>query len=330
MHLDISYKSIYRIALVLFLFWILYQVLFEIVDVLMVLFFSIIISASIGPEVDKLEKEGFPRIIGAALIYILVFLAFSLIVYLILPPTIEEISKLSGELPNRLREYMGTLTLPENFFEQVRQTLASASDNIFAWLFGLVGGLGNILFVFIISFYLTVQDQAIKQFFQSILPQRQHAYALDLIVRSQSTLSQWLNAQLILMLLVGISTFVALLLIGVPHALALGALAGLLEIIPFIGPLIAAVPAVLFSLGISPFTAIITVMVFLIIQQLESHVFTPLVMKRTFEINPLLVLIALFIGGKLGGTVGILASVPLLALILEFSKDYYRKGEDKS
>ncbi|MBI3335683.1 MAG: AI-2E family transporter [Candidatus Portnoybacteria bacterium] len=321
MQLDITYRSVLKVILILAAVWFLYQI----IDVLAVVFFGVIIASATSSVVDRLEKEGLPRVLGALLIYLLIILALSFIIYIVVPPTISQISKLSGQLPTLLRQYFGSLDLPQDIFEQARQGLANVSANITEWLISLAGGLSNVIFIFIISFYLTVQDEALKRLLRTALPRSHEEYVLDLITRSQNTLAQWLKAQLTLMLSVGILTFIALFALGIPHAFAIGLLAGILEIIPFVGPVIAAVPAIIFALDISPLTAFITLGVFVGVQQLESHFLTPFIMKRAFEINPVLVLLALFIGAKFGGIVGILASVPLLALVLEFSKDYYAK-----
>lgn len=321
MGMDIAYKSVFRVVFVLIAIWFLYQIL----DILAVVFFGIIISSAVAPLIDKLQTEGIPRIGGALLIYLAIIVAFSFIAYIIVPPMISQIAKLSAQLPSLLAEYTGLLSIPDDIFQEFSQTLRTIPSNIIAWLIGLLGGIGNVFFVFIISFYLSVEDQGIKRFLQTALPDNRYHYVSELIRRSQSTLAQWLKAQLILMSLVGLMTYVALLFLAIPYALALGTLAGILEIIPFAGPVIAAIPAIIFALEQSPLIALITFIVFIAIQQLESQVLTPFIMKRTFELNPVLVLLALFVGAKLGGIVGILASVPLLALFLEFSKDYYQK-----
>ncbi len=321
MNIDIAYKSIFRVIFALIIIWFLYQIL----DILAVVFFGIIISSAVAPLIDKLQKEGVPRIGGALLIYLVIITVFSFIGYIIVPPMISQIAKLSAQLPSLLADYTGSLSIPDDIFKEFSQTLRTIPSNIITWLIGLLGGIGNVFFVFIISFYLSVEDQGIKRFLQTALPDHRYHYVIELIRRSQSTLAQWLKAQLILMLCIGIMTYIALLFLGIPYALALGTLAGILEIVPFAGPVIAGIPAIVFAFEQSPFIALIVFIVFIVIQQIESQVLTPFIMKRTFELNPVLVLLALFVGAKLGGIVGILASVPLLALFLEFSKDYYQK-----
>lgn len=319
--MDIAYKSIFKVVFVLIAIWFLYQIL----DILAVVFFGIIISSAVAPIVDRLQEKGVPRVGGALIIYLAIIVAFSLIIYTIVPSMIDQITKLATQLPVLLEQYLGSLPLPQDLFQQFSSSLRNVPSNIFAWLIGFLGGIGNVLFVFIISFYLSVEDQGMKRFLQTALPEHRQRYVTDLIARSQKTLSQWLRSQLILMFLIGLMTYVGLRILGIPNALALGMLAGVLEIVPFAGPIIAAIPPIIFAFEISTTTALITLGFFLVIQQIESQILTPVVMKRTFEINPVLVLLALFIGAKLGGIIGILASVPLLALLLEFSKDYYQK-----
>lgn len=321
MSVDIAYKSIFKVIFVLIAIWFLYQIL----DILAVVFFGIIISSAVAPLIDKLQQEGIPRIGGALLIYLAIIVIFSFIGYIIVPPMISQIAKLSAQLPSLLAEYTGSLSLPEDIFREFSQTLRGIPSNIIAWLIGLLGGIGNVFFVFVISFYLSVEDQGIKRFLQTALPDHRYRYVSELIERSQRTLAQWLKAQLILMFFVGLMTYIALLILGIPYALALATLAGLLEIVPFAGPVIAAIPPIIFAFEQSPFIALLTFIIFIVIQQVESQILTPFVMKRTFELNPVLVLLAIFVGAKLGGIVGILASVPLLALFIEFSKDYYQK-----
>lgn len=321
MNIDITYKSIIRVVVVLTLLLILYQV----IDVIVVIFLGIIISSTVTPVVNTLKKKGIPRVVASSIIYIIISSIFITVIYVVLPPTILEISKLSVQLPSLLSNSLGYLSLPQNFFEGIRENLSQASSNALGWLVGLLGGMENILFVIFISFYLTVENEGIKRFLEAGLPDHSSSHIIELISRSQNTLAQWLKAQLLLMFLVGLTTSLALFIIGVPNALALGVFAGILEIIPFFGPAISAIPAVLIASSISGVTALVTLAVFIAIQQFESQLLTPQIMKRTFEINPVLALIALFIGSKLGGIGGTLVSIPLLALAMEFYKNYERK-----
>jgi len=320
----LTYGSIFRVIIILAAIWLLYHI----IDVVAVLFFGIIVASTITPSVDRLKKEGVPRVLGALFIYLCMVIAFAFIAYIIVPETIIQLSKVSSQLPHLIERYLGSSSsLSQDILAKVRESIAGAASGIGVWLFGLVGGLGNVVLVFIISFYLTVEDRVIKDFLRVTLPVKHQEYILDLVSRSQRTLSSWLKSQLILMFMVGVLTFIGFWIIGVPFKLVLAIMAGLFEIIPFAGPVIAAVPAIIFSLQISPGTALLTALLFFVVQQVESNILTPLVVKRTLDINPILAILALFVGAKLGGIIGILAAIPLLALFLEFSKDYLRKEE---
>lgn len=321
---SLTYGSIFRVIFVLAGIWVLYNIL----DVVAILFFGVILSSTIAPGVDMLKKEGVPRILGTLLIYLCIIIGFSFVIYIIVPETIVQLSHLNGQLPGLLGRYLGSSpALSQEILANIRGTITDSTLGIGTWLVGLVGGLGNVIFVFIISFYLTVEDHAIKDSLRVTLPVSSQEYALDLIHRSQNTLSSWLKSQLLLMLMVGILMYIGLSIVGVPFKLVLAIVAGLFEIIPIAGPIMASIPAILFSVQVSPQAALLTLAICVAVQQLETHVLTPLVVKHTLAINPILVLLAIFVGFKLGGIIGVLASIPLLALFLEFSKDYTKKEE---
>ena len=320
MTLNIPYSTIFRIASVLIGVWILYNI----IDVLVIFFFGVIISSAITPTVDRMKKEGVPRIIAAALIYILITLSLLFVVYALVPPTIAQLDRLVTQFPLLLKTYVKPPLVPQSVALNIRQFITEAASGITPWLLGLVGGAGNVLLVFVISFYLTVEDRAIKEFLRLTLPEKKQEYVLDLIMRSQRTLSSWLKAQLLLMLIMGVLVFIGLSILGVPYKFLLAVLMGILEFIPVVGPIIGAVPAMMFALQISPAVMLFTGLLYLIAQQIESQFLAPLVMKKAFQINTILVLMAFFIGAKLGGIAGILISVPLLALTFEFLRDYQR------
>ncbi len=318
--MNISYSSILRVLFVLIGFWALYNI----IDVLAIFFFGIILSSAIAPTVDKMKAEGVPRVLGAGLIYILIALSLAFIIYALIPPTIGQLDKLITQFPLLLKTYVRAPLIPASFAIKIREFITQSASGITPWLLGLVGGLGNVLLVFVVSFYLTVEDKAIKDFLRLTLPKGKEQYILDLIARSQKTLSSWLKAQLLLMFTVGLLAFIGLWILDVPYKFLLALLMGILEFIPFAGPIMAAVPAILFGLEVSPAIALLTAVLYFTIQQIESQALAPLVMKKAFQINPILVLMAFFIGAKLGGISGILVSVPLLALTFEFLKDYQK------
>ncbi|MEK9147386.1 MAG: AI-2E family transporter [Patescibacteria group bacterium] len=322
---SISYSSILKVFVVIIGIWFLYQIL----DVVAIVIFSIIISSVVAPMIDKMQLYKIPRILGGVIIYVVIIFIIGLVLFLIIPPLAQEIATLAKQLPYLINN-SDFLSLSNDstvsfiqFLNQLSGELPKAASSFWGWGAGLVGGIGNIIFVFVISFFLSVQDNGLKQLLRDSLPIKYQQNILNIIFKSQKTLSHWLKGQLILMFLVGLLTFIGLQFVNVPYKLSLAILAGLLEIITFEVPLIAAIPAIIFGAGISLITAVIIAVIYFIIQRVENTILVPYVMKWAMQMNPILVLIAILVGVKVGGVTGMLLSVPLLAVGIEFFKKYY-------
>lgn len=325
MNKSISYSSILKVFIVIIGIWFLYQIL----DVVAIVIFSIIVSSVVAPIIDKMQVYKIPRVLGGLIIYIALIIAIGLVLFLLVPPLIQEIANLSKQLPYFINNY-NLSSLSEDsaissfqFLNQLSKNLIDATSSIWTWGIGLVGGIGNIIFVFVISFFLSIQDEGLKKLLRDSLPTKYQKNVLSIIFKSQKTLSNWLKGQLVLMFLVGLITFIALQFVDVPYKLSLAVLAGLFEIIPFVGPVIAAIPAIIFGFGTSFVTAIIIVIIYFVIQRVENNILVPYVMKWAVQMNPILVLIAILVGAKTGGVAGMLLSIPLLAIGIEFFKKYY-------
>lgn len=137
-------------------------------------------------------------------------------------------------------------------------------------------------------------------------------------------MGSWLRGELVLMFSIAILTYFALLLLGVPYALVLAIIAGILEIIPFIGPLLSGVPAVILALSISPIHAVLTALSYVVIQSVEGNVLVPKIMQKATGINPIISLLAVLIGWRLGGIVGAILSIPLANAISVFMEEVFR------
>ena len=136
-----------------------------------------------------------------------------------------------------------------------------------------------------------------------------------------------MRGQLLLMLAIGLATFLGLILLGIPYALPLAILAGLLEIIPTLGPILAAVPAVIIALTISPGMAIVVVGLYIVIQMLENNILVPKIMQRAVGLNPVIVIIGVVIGANLLGVAGALLSIPFIALLAVLYRGFSSSSE---
>ena len=209
---------------------------------------------------------------------------------------------------------------------QVSASLASISGGFFATASNFLGGVFSFSIILVISFYLLVKEDGVAEFLEIIVPLKQEEYFIGLWKRTQAKIGRWMQGQLLLMLIVGVLIYFGLLILRVPHALLLGVLAFICEIIPVFGMTIAAIPAFLLGALNGGWTlGLLVAGLYLIVQQFEANVIYPLVVKKIVGIPPLLVIISLIIGAKLAGFLGIILSVPLSVALMEFVEDVNKR-----
>jgi predicted PurR-regulated permease PerM len=184
-------------------------------------------------------------------------------------------------------------------------------------------GIADTLLVIVGGIYLAAQPELYRTGMLKLVPKRGRELAADALDASGRALRLWLLGRLVSMTVVGLLTWLGLTLIGVPSALALGLLAALLEFVPFIGPILAAIPAVLLAFAVSPETAIWTGLLFLAIQQFEGNVLEPMVQQRAVDLPPALLLFALVAGGLVFGVVGIILAAPFTVVMFVMIKRLY-------
>jgi len=338
--LSITMGSWVRAALVVALGY----AFFHASDLILVLIASIIIASAIEPLSLVALKQGIPRLPSVVLVYVLTALSLSVFFYFLLLPLIGEVtvfvktltiysnslandSILSGifqsqnvfqgiDTPAIMTELSGYL---KSFTEYLSRGVFSTAAVVF-------GGVASFVLILVLSFYLAVQDDGVGKFLRVIVPVNHEAYVLGLWKRSQLKIGYWMQGQLLLGVIVGFLVYVSLVIIGVPLALLLAVLAAILEIIPLFGPIIAAIPTVFVAYAALGFTqAIITTGIFIIIQQLENHVLYPMVVKKVIGVPPIISILALVIGGELAGIMGVLVSVPVAVVLMEFISDLEQK-----
>ncbi len=310
--------------------------LYLIRDVIAVILFSVIIAAAITPLVNYLQKKGLPRTLGVFGIYFLAFLILGTVLYFIVSPLASELDNLSLVAPlyfdkintffNVIRDtvpqYEQLLNKVQDNLLQISNNLAHVSGNVFGATTGIFGGVVSAVFVIVISFYLSAQEHGITIFLRAVTPKEHQPYVLGLWARAQQKLGRWLQAQLVLSILVGVLVYIGLAIFGIQHRVLLALIAAVLEIIPIFGPILAAIPAVIFGLLKSPVVALWIVLIYTIVHQLENHVIVPNVMNRAIGLNPVVVIISLLIGAELFGIPGIILSVPVAVVLVELIKDF--------
>ncbi|MBI4993727.1 AI-2E family transporter [Candidatus Wolfebacteria bacterium] len=322
--LTITWGSLWKILLML----IFASALFILKDVIIILCLALVVSSALNAPISFLEKKKFPRILATLLIFISVIVVLALLLYTIVPVAMAELGSLSGKIgkaPLPKLGDVGASKLIKSFEENIgvyTDALFSGSASFFDLVSSVFGGVIFVVMVVILSFYLSLSRDGVEKFLRAVLPLDFEAYVVDLYFRVRRKLGLWLGGQLILSFSVGLVTFLGLLSLGVNYSLILGILAGILEMVPFAGPVFSGVITFLIAISQSAILGISSIVLFVIIQQLESHVLIPLVMRRTVGLHPVVIVISILAGSQLAGFVGVILAVPAAVVIQELLEDW--------
>lgn len=322
---EISWETLWRVLF----FVVLVAVLYLGRQIILGMFLAIVISSGLEVFINFFERRGVPRTLGVIFIFVLAALLFAVLIYLIIPFVIADLSLVLnnfGESPlgiwlSPVLEFKASQSISD-WAGNVSGKLLAGGFPKFGSIAEVLGGAGLGIAVVAIAFYLSLSRNGVERFLRAVIPEENEDVVLRVYARSVEKISYWFRAQILLSFMVGTLVWLALFLLGVRHSLLLGILAGVFEIVPFVGPILAGATALLFAFVSSQALAFYTLMVFLAIQQFESHVLVPLVTKRAVGLHPVVVIIALLIGAKAGGLLGILASVPAAAVFQEILEDH--------
>ncbi len=332
--IDISTSTIFRFILIIVGLVFLYLVR----DVLLMVFISLIIAAAIDAPVDWLAARRVRRTLGTAIIYFFIAALFAAFVYWALPPLAGQLKSLASLSPNYFNDLVADVSIfhqklgadyAQKLLGNLSEQLYGATGDIFGTAVNIFGGLFSAVVIIVMSFYLVVQDKGIKRFLSSVTPAEHRPYVVNLAERIQTKLGWWLRGQLLTMLAVAILVFLGLFSLKVEFALILAVLAGILEIIPYIGPFLAGLTAVALAFLQSPILGVLVLALFIVIHQIEGYVLIPQIMKRAVGLNPLIIIISMIIGAKLYGILGVVVSVPVVAIISVFLGDIFLREETR-
>lgn len=305
--IDISHKTVIFITVFILALWL----TFLIRDLLLILFVAIILMSALSPMVKFLNRFKVPKTLGIAATYIIIIAATTGLLAVILPPLVEETGRLFLTLPPRLDQLFDMVAIDKSV---LNSQLSEFSKNIFSITLSIFDNILTIIFLLVLTFYLILERENLEGRLSSFFVGREERVK-KLIVKIEEKLGGWLRGQLFLSLIIGILSYIGLLILGIPYALPLAVVAGILEVVPVIGPIIAAIPSILIALTISPILSLGVAAMYFVIQQLENHLIVPQVMRRAVGLNPLVVILAIAIGSRLLGFAGALLAVPIAVVL---------------
>jgi len=296
--------------------------LFLIRQIIGVFFIALVLMSALNPIIKRLEKWHLPRILGILVVYLLIFASLGLIVAGIIPPLVDQTSVLLGRFP----DYVQELSLPSidhNFLESQLNQLGSLPGSVLKLTMGVFNNLLTFFVIMVLTFYLLIERKNLNKYLLFLFGSGREKKAKKFVDELENKLGGWVRAQVTLMAIIGLMSYFGLRLLGIDFALPLALLAGVLEIIPNVGPTLAAIPAALIALSISPLMGLAVVALYFLIQQIENTIIVPQVMARETGVNPLVSILSLAIGYRLAGVAGVILAIPVVILIQVIASEIY-------
>lgn len=317
---EITTWSIVKVILVILAFYALYMLR----DIVALLFVVLVLVATFAPTVDRWAKR-ITRPGAVIAILLIIITVIGLAISMIIPPLVNQTVQLIQNAP----DYINRFSLIRDNLPQIKDSiknLSSQAGNLSSGLInfttGLFGGAVAVVTGMVLFAYLLLDEKGVKKTLLSFFPQERHNQAAEIYKKIAEKAGNWLRGQIGLGAIIGIIDLIGLLIIGVPYALTLAVISGLMEIVPTIGPIVSGALAALLALSVSPVKAIIVVVWYILVQQLENTLIVPKVMQRAVGLSPVIVIIAILAGAKLYGILGVIISVPLAASVMVLIQEW--------
>ena len=314
MNLVISTRTVFTAMLLLGVFWGLYQVK----EIILLFFVALIISIALLPFIEKLEKRGFSRSMATLLVYFSVIIIFLAVLGTGISPMVEQTTLFFSQLPRLIESVLASpLVSPisRQVVEESTRQLALVSVNIVKITLGIFDSFLAVVTVFVFSFYFSLGYERMCRRFTSFFPEEVKRKINESLSEIEKVIGGWVRGEFVLMLVIAVASYIGLSVLRVGYVLPLSLIAGFLEIVPIIGPLLSAIPAAVVGFSSSPALGFGVLALYIIIQQLENNLIVPRVMERAVGLNPLLTMSVIFIGAKLFGIIGALLAVPVVLIL---------------
>jgi predicted PurR-regulated permease PerM len=321
-----------------YVFWLLRELALLVVT-------AIVIASAIEPEIAFFIRRRIPRFLAAILVYVLVFGSVFLTLFFLFPPIIADAASFLSAMPryletlnaagsfsnitsastnliggsHDLRSFVQTLFTLQNMF-------TTGSGSVVQLFVTFLGGIFSLMLVIVLSFYFALLDTGVDDFLRLVMPSAYEDYSVDLWKRAQKKIGLWMQGQILLSVIVSVLVYLGLLIICVPYALLLAVFTAVAEIIPIFGSLIAGTLAVIIAYSSGGVAlGVIVAGLYVVVNQFESNLIYPLIVKKIVGVPPLMVIVALIAGYTLAGFLGVLLSVPFAAVLLELITDFDKR-----
>ncbi len=323
------------------IFWVLlFVALFYFKAIVLVLFFSVLLASIVNRFASVLKKIKIPRVVSIVLFYLITLASVVLIGYYFLPAGVKYAGSILGSLPDLLNSFKAFSPVPSAWYSDFLSYLTNfvqsidvneLSTQIKDWIFNVsvansssfILTLVYIFVTVVVSFYITLSENGVQNFIRIVTPKKYEDYAIALFDRVDRKMSSWFLGQIVVAFIVALTIYIVLLAFKIPFALPIAVLAGIFELLPLLGTVLASVPALFFAWNMGGISlAILILVAFFLISQLSSYFFYPKIVGKFINMPTVIIIIAIFAGAEIGGFWGALVAIPLTTIIMEILADF--------
>lgn len=319
-------------AFVLIGLWVLFATAWALRSLILLTFLSVLFAVLLRSAANKLsDKTPLPPGWSVLAVLLILVVLIVLAVVLVVPTLVQQGTELVRNFPGFLdaaQKRISDTPFLSNAFDQVRQQFdlpspSAALSQVGNVLSYVSSSVSNLVFILFATIFLALSPDTYVHGLRWLVPSDHRGFTLRLLDELAVTLRHWFAGQLVMMVMVGALAWLGLWAIGVPYSLALGVFAGLLDFVPYLGPILGAAPAIIVAFSGSPSMGLYAVILFVIVQQLEGNIVGPMVQQSAVAIPPALLLVFLFGMSQLFGLSGLLVATPLLAVVIVVVKRIY-------
>lgn len=321
-------RGLIQALLIAFALFLAYRFISEVAALVLLLAVGLLLAVALSAPVEALYRRKIPRPVAVIVIFLLVLAALAVAGYLLYPTLAKQVSQLASSLPDASSQLVDRARgLAGRFGVKLGgggggispQTLAKAARRVLGGLLGLFGSITSfftgLLVVLFVPLYLTALPDSVVDWVVRLFPPSRRDKTRDILSKSRTSLLGWLGGRLFSMAVVGALSTVALYIIGIPGALLLGIFSGVVAFVPIIGSIAGVVPPLILAFAGNPLDAVWVVLAYVAIQQIESNLLTPVVMKEVVSLHPVVVIAAVTVAGAAFGILGALLAVPASVVV---------------
>lgn len=332
--IEITTSTILKTIAIVLGLWLAYYIL----DVLILLFVVVMLTVALEPIVTKITLWGVPKVLSILIVFVVLIAIFGLAIYIVIPPLVEQIQSLANNAPIYIEKFTDyssshSTQATQKILDTVSSSLGKYTEGIVGATVALFGGIISALTVVVLTFYLLIEEKTIRKSLLDLVPLKNKARIADMSRRIGIKIGLWLRGEFSLMVLVGLMITLAMQVIGAPYALAIGVTAGLLELVPLLGPIIAGALGafIVFASGAPLWQVGALIVIFIVVQQIENQILVPKIMQKAIGVSPVVVIVAILVGGRLLGVGGAVLAIPIVGIISVFAHEYLKnkKTEEK-